>query len=89
MPNPTRILADGRPVYMVPVILFIDDVSANTSKQWNKNYVIYMSNGTLPRQQLDEQFNIHFVAASPNVSPLEMIQGVCESIRYVSILRNP
>ncbi|GJJ13680.1 hypothetical protein Clacol_007936 [Clathrus columnatus] len=79
MPNPKRKLADGRPVYSIPAILFIDDVSANTSKQWNKNYVVYMSNATLPHQDLEKQYNVHFIAASPNVAPLELLQGVCES----------
>jgi len=79
MPNPIRILAKGRPVYSIPVINFVDDVSGNVSKQWNKNYVCYMSNGSLPREHLDKESNVRFVAGSPTVSALELIQGIRES----------
>ncbi|KAG1723623.1 hypothetical protein EDB19DRAFT_1898050 [Suillus lakei] len=40
-------------VYTVPLIIFMDDVSGNISKQWNKHHTIYMSNASLPREMLD------------------------------------
>ncbi|KAH9015519.1 hypothetical protein EDB85DRAFT_2076338 [Lactarius pseudohatsudake] len=52
-------------VYTVPVILFMDDASANISKQWNKHIVVYLSNAGLPREMLDKEFCIKFVTSSP------------------------
>jgi hypothetical protein len=84
MPHPIRILAHGRPVYSIPIIVFINDVSANVSKLWNKHYVCYMSNAALPRRKIDQEYNVCFVTSSPNVSPLEIMQGICESFEYAS-----
>ncbi|KAJ8089787.1 hypothetical protein PM082_018363 [Marasmius tenuissimus] len=49
-------LAKGRMVYGVPLIIFLDDVSGNISKQWNKHHAIYMSNALLPRQMIGKEF---------------------------------
>ncbi|KIK75687.1 hypothetical protein PAXRUDRAFT_18776 [Paxillus rubicundulus Ve08.2h10] len=49
MPNPLREKSGGRMVLMVPLIVFMDDVSGNISKQWNKHHVVYMSNASMPR----------------------------------------
>jgi len=65
-------------------MVFEDDMSANVSKQWNKHFVCYMLNGSLPHEHIDREFNVHFVSASPNVSPLELLQGVQESFEYIS-----
>lgn len=81
MPNPKRTVAAGRPYYTVLAMVFIDDVSGNVSKQWNKHHVCYMSNACLPREQLNEEFNVRFVGSSPHISPLELAQGVCDSFQ--------
>jgi hypothetical protein len=83
MPHPLRLAADGRPVYSVFVVIFVDDVSGNVSKQWNKHYACYMSNASLPHSMLDQEYNVRFVGASPSVGALELIQGVRESFEYV------
>ncbi|KII83511.1 hypothetical protein PLICRDRAFT_58403 [Plicaturopsis crispa FD-325 SS-3] len=63
-----------------PLIIFIDDVSGNQSKQWNKHFSCYMSNGALPRSKLEQEFHVRFVATSPYATPLEIMQGVRASI---------
>ena len=80
MPHALRTLARGRPVYAIPVIIFIDDVSGNVSKQWNKHYCVYSSNGALPREMVDEESNVQFVATSLSVSAMELMQGIQESL---------
>ncbi|KAF7982629.1 hypothetical protein HWV62_27053 [Athelia sp. TMB] len=80
MPHPLRATAKGRMVYSIPLIIFEDDVSGNRSKQWNKHYSCYMSNGALPRTKLDNEFHVRFVATSPHAAPLEIMQGVRSSI---------
>ncbi|KIN98709.1 hypothetical protein M404DRAFT_157203 [Pisolithus tinctorius Marx 270] len=79
-PNPWRKKSGGRMVYAVPLVIFMDDVSGNISKQWNKHYVIYMSNANLPREMLDQEFCVWFVTSSPHASPMELMHGMKQSI---------
>lgn len=71
-------------VYAVPLIIFMDDVSGNISKQWNKHFVIYMSNANLQREMLDHEFFVRFVTSSPHASPMELMHAMKQSISYVS-----
>ncbi|KAJ6542404.1 hypothetical protein B0H10DRAFT_2180722 [Mycena sp. CBHHK59/15] len=80
MPHPLRSKAKSRMVYSIPLAVFIDDVSGNKSKQWNKHFSCYMSNGALPRTKLENEFHVRFVGTSPFASPLEIMQGVRSSI---------
>jgi len=89
MPNPLRKKSGGRLVLSVPLIIFIDDVSGNVSKQWNKHHVVYMSNAAMPRQMLEKEFCVRFVSSSPHASPLELAKGVKDSIRFVICLSLP
>ncbi|KAJ6469227.1 hypothetical protein DFH09DRAFT_1294525 [Mycena vulgaris] len=70
-----------------PSAIFIDDVSGNKSKQWNKHFSCYMSNAALPRTKLENEFHVRFVANSPFATPLEIMQGVRASIE--SAFREP
>ena len=84
MPNPLRAKANGWMVYYsVPLIIFLDDVSGNISKQWNKHHVIYMSNALLPREMLDKQVCVQFCSASPHASPIELMHALRDNIMYV------
>ena len=86
MPHPMRAKANGRMVYAVPLIIFMDDVSGNVSKQWNKHHVIYMSNANLTREMVEKEFCIRFVTSSPHASPMELMAAMRDSIRYVLII---
>lgn len=81
-PNPLREKSKGRMVYTVPLIIFMDDVSGNISKQWNKHHAIYMSNANLPREMLEKEFFVRFVASSPHAPPMELMRAMKESIWY-------
>jgi hypothetical protein len=83
MPNPLRAKSGGRMVLTVPLIVFMDDVSGNISKQWNKHHVIYMSNAALPREMLEKEFCVRFVSSSPHATPMELMCGFKESIVFV------
>lgn len=82
-PNPLRAKSKGRMVHTVPLIIFMDDVSGNISKQWNKHHAIYMSNANLPREMIDKEFFVRFVASSPHALPMELMRAMKESIWYV------
>ncbi|KAI5995504.1 hypothetical protein EDD15DRAFT_2365685 [Pisolithus albus] len=62
----------------------MDDVSGNVSKQWNKHFVIYMSNANLRREMLDHEFFIRFVTSSPHASPMELMHAMKQSILKAS-----
>lgn len=85
-PNPLREKSKGRMVYTVPLIIFMDDVSGNISKQWNKHHAIYMSNANLPREMLEKEFFVRFVSSSPHAPPMELMRAMRESISYVVLL---
>jgi hypothetical protein len=55
-PNLLREKFNGQMVYAVPLIIFMDDVSGNVSKQWSKHHAIYMSNANLPCEMLEKEF---------------------------------
>ncbi|KAJ3551225.1 hypothetical protein NM688_g4827 [Phlebia brevispora] len=80
MPHPIREKANGRMVYSVPILVFMDDVSGNISKQWNKHYVVYMSNGNMPREMIDKEFCVRFVTSSPHATPMELMDALKLSI---------
>lgn len=85
MPHRLRAKADGRVVYSVPLIVFMDDVSGNISKQWNKHHVIYMSNANLPREMLEKEFFLRFVTSSPHATPMELMSAMRSSIKYLQV----
>jgi hypothetical protein len=70
-------------VYAVPLIIFMDNVSGNISKQWNKHFVIYMSNANLQCEMLDHEFFVQFVTSSPHASPMELMDAMKQSISYI------
>lgn len=80
MPHRLREKANGRMVYSVPLIIFMDDVSGNISKQWNKHHVIYMSNANLPREMLEKEFCVRFVTSSPHATPMELMRAMKTSV---------
>ncbi|KAK1230367.1 hypothetical protein PQX77_006549 [Marasmius sp. AFHP31] len=83
MPHPQREFANGHMIYGVPLIIFLDDVSGNISKQWNKHHAIYMSNALLPRKMIEKEFCTRFVTSSPHASPMELVKALKDSIGQV------
>lgn len=82
MPNPLREHAiDDMDVYSAPLVIFMDDMSGNISKQWNVHYSAYSSLALLPRKLLDHEENIKFIATSPHASPMEMLVAICNDVR--------
>ncbi|KAF8694557.1 hypothetical protein RHS03_08166, partial [Rhizoctonia solani] len=80
MPHPLCAVAGSRPVYSIPLIIFMDDASGNTSKQWNKHWSCYLSNAALPREVLQAEYNVRFVSTLPHATPSELMHGIRSSI---------
>ncbi|KAI9567247.1 hypothetical protein HD554DRAFT_2173583 [Boletus coccyginus] len=81
MLNPLRMKSGGRMVYSVPLVVFMDNVSGNISKQWNKHHVVYMSNALLPWEVLEQEFSIRFISGSPHATLMELMHDIKESIQ--------
>jgi hypothetical protein len=70
-------------VYTVPLIIFMDNVSSNILKQWNKHHAIYMSNANLPHEMLEKEFFVWFVTSSPHAAPMELMWAMKDSLWYI------
>ncbi|KAI6011523.1 hypothetical protein EDC04DRAFT_2871070 [Pisolithus marmoratus] len=64
----------------------MDNISGNISKQWNKHFVMYMSNANLQHEMLDHEFFVQFVTSSPHASPMELMHAMKQSIFKASTL---
>ncbi|KAG8787398.1 hypothetical protein FRC12_015622 [Ceratobasidium sp. 428] len=80
MPHRLREQAGLRPVYSIPIILFMDDVSGGISKHWNKHISSYFSNGALTREVLNSEYSVQFIVTSKHASPSELMQGIREDL---------
>ncbi|KAG9090807.1 hypothetical protein FRC06_000869, partial [Ceratobasidium sp. 370] len=54
--------------------------AGNVSKQWNKHWSCYLSNGALPQEELQSEYHVRFVSTSSHASPSELMQGIRASI---------
>ncbi|KAJ7055231.1 hypothetical protein C8F01DRAFT_1063097 [Mycena amicta] len=81
MPNEKRAISGDRDLYVVGVSVWIDDVSGNKSKQYNKFIVMLGQNTAIPGQLLKQEFHIHFMAASQNATTAEYSAVLRDFIR--------
>jgi hypothetical protein len=66
-------------------MVFMDDMSGNVSKQWNKHWSIYTSNAALPHEVLNQQYHIKFASTTPNVEAMDVMKGVIECMKYALV----
>lgn len=71
-PHPLKDTAAGRPVIMLPLILFTDDTSGNKSKKWHKFDSWSLMLASLPRHENSQTSNIHFIAVLIHHRRLDM-----------------
>ncbi|KAI9011474.1 hypothetical protein BC832DRAFT_590695 [Gaertneriomyces semiglobifer] len=65
---------------MVPLIFFCDDVSGNVSKKWNAHYNWYFQLAGLPFEYTQLNYNVHFLATSNTLSPLQIGREVLQDV---------
>lgn len=85
MPNKYRKMANRQELYVIWVPLWVDDVSANVSKLYNKHVNVYMTNANLPGELLQQEYFVHFVSSSPHASCGEQLTSILGKIRYVGV----
>jgi hypothetical protein len=83
MPHPVRKVANNRPVFILRIMPWADDVSGNRSKQYNAHMNIYIANINLPHRKLAQEYFVRFCSTSPHASSSEQFDGLAEDL-YVS-----
>ncbi|KAJ7302555.1 hypothetical protein DFH08DRAFT_926143 [Mycena albidolilacea] len=75
-PHPVRITAQGRPVFVLRIMPWADDVSGNRSKQYNAHMNMYLANINIPHKLLAQEYFVRFCATSPHASSLEQFDAL-------------
>ena len=78
--NPIRERARGKPVVMVPLILYSDDLSGNRTKKWNCINAWSVLLAGLPKAVNAQLQNIHLLSASNKVSPIHLLEPIVEDL---------
>ncbi|KAI9143952.1 hypothetical protein BKA69DRAFT_1036324 [Paraphysoderma sedebokerense] len=79
-PSSLRSKAAGRSVVMVPLLLWSDETSGNTTKQWNLFENWFLALAGLPLRDIQCLKNLHFVATSNVVNALEISEAIAQEI---------
>jgi hypothetical protein len=75
MPHPVREIAKGRPTFTIGLMSWADDVSGNSSKQYNAHTNVYSANINLPHRKLQQEYFVRFSSTSPTASALEQLDA--------------
>ena len=81
--NTIKQRANGKPVVIVPLMLYTDDTSGNKTKKWNKFDVYCLLLAGLPKESNTDLHNIHFITCSNNLSAIDMAQPIVEDLQKV------
>ena len=77
--------AAGRPVVMVPIILYSDDTSGNRSKKWHKMDSWCMLFAGLPRKINAQLASIHLMCCSDTLSFLDMAEPIAVELTDLEV----
>ncbi|OAV95884.1 hypothetical protein PTTG_26547 [Puccinia triticina 1-1 BBBD Race 1] len=80
MTNPWRAKAGKRVIRHVPISLYSDDTSGNSSKKWNKHISYYFNLAGLPPKLTNQHFHCHFLCTSNSAGALELAEGIVDDI---------
>ncbi len=78
--HPLKEKAAGRPVVILPLILYSDDTSGNRSKKWNKFDSWSVMLAGLPRSENAKIPNIHFLCCSNVISAMDMTEPIAQEL---------
>ncbi|PLW26323.1 hypothetical protein PCANC_27603 [Puccinia coronata f. sp. avenae] len=80
LPNPWRIKAHGRVIRHVPITLYSDDTSGNSSKQFNKHISFYFTLSGLPPNVSNQEYNCLQIdrpnPMKPTISPARRLTAI-------------
>jgi hypothetical protein len=83
-PHPMKEKSAGRPVVMLPLVMFTDDTSGNKSKKWHKFDSFSIMIAGLPRHERSKIQNIHFCCCSDAISAVEMTEAIVPELISLS-----
>ncbi|KAJ6595239.1 hypothetical protein DFH09DRAFT_906296, partial [Mycena vulgaris] len=83
-PHPIRETALGRPVFVLRIMPWADDVSGNKSKQYGAHMNIYIANINIPHRLLAQEYFVRFCSTSPHASSLELFDALSSDCKQVS-----
>jgi hypothetical protein len=78
--NRWRLKAAGRVIRHMPICLYADDTSGNSSKKWNKHISYYCTLAGLPPNLTNQHFNCHFLSTSNSAGAMELAEGVVDEL---------
>lgn len=81
MPHPMRALVNDEDVVVVFIPVWVDNVSGNSTKAYNKHINMYMQNSNLPGRLLNQEFFVHFVATSQHATSSEQMSALTKLIK--------
>ena len=82
-PHPMKEKAAGRPVIMLPLVLFSDDTSGNKSKKWHKFDSWSVMLAGLSRHENSKISNLYFSCCSDVLSAMEMSEVIAANLKYL------
>ncbi|KAJ7649282.1 hypothetical protein B0H17DRAFT_1270814 [Mycena rosella] len=82
-PHPIRETAQGRPVFVLRIMPWADDVSGNKSKQYNAHMNMYIANINIPHRLLAQEYFVRFCSTSPHASSLELFDALSSDCKQV------
>lgn len=80
IPHRLKLKASGKPVVMLPIVLFTDDTSGNRSKQWNKFDSWCLRIAGLPNKDNSKLHNIHFLCCANKCSVMDMARPLVKDL---------
>ncbi|KIJ43407.1 hypothetical protein M422DRAFT_169995 [Sphaerobolus stellatus SS14] len=84
--HPTRIKAQGWPIYVCFLVLWGDDMSGNKTKQWNVHWNWYFTHAGCSKKLLMQEYFVLFASTSPNASNLEQAKAIIDQIKCIHSL---
>ncbi|KAG1847729.1 hypothetical protein F4604DRAFT_1883990 [Suillus subluteus] len=84
--NQWCVRASGACVFAMPLWLYCNDTSGNLSKKWNKHNSFLFTAAGLPRADVHQEYNVHFICTLNLAPPLEMLDGIVDQLEQVEIM---
>ena len=66
---------------IIPLIVFSDETSGNTTKKWNRLETFSMTFAGLPRNEARKLENIHFLSTSNIVSSVSLGKALAKDLK--------
>lgn len=87
IPHPMNTKGGGKPTATLPLLVFSDETSGNTTKKWNRLETFSMSFAGLLRKDIRKTENIHFLGTSNIVPSVPLGQSIANDLKGTYIYK--